>query len=252
MFARARPGGGFRSGFDYTRTRERAGPEKFLAGFEGYLQADAYSGYDKLYEPSPGVPGKVIEVACWAHARRKFVESETSDSSRSLTAVAWIKILYEVEKEAREAGLCAEEFREIRREKSRQLLEDFGEWLRGQRAEVLPKSPIGQAIAYALSNWAALYRYADDGDLAIDNNAAERALRGVAVGRKNWLFAGGDRGGRTAAILASFTQTCKSLGADPFAYLREVLARIAGHPMKNLSDLLPDHWQAEQDQAHQT
>ncbi len=226
--------------FDYTRTRERDGPEKFLAGFKGYLQADAYAGYDKLYES-----GDVIEAACWAHARRKFVESESSDSIRSLTAVAWIKRLYEVEREATEAGLCAEEIRELRQEKSKQLLDDFGEWLRAQQAEVLPKSPIGLAIAYALNNWAALNRYIEDGDLAIDNNVAERALRGIAVGRKNWLFAGSDRGGKTAAVLTSFTQTCKDHGIDPYAYLRDVLDQIATYPMKKLSDLLPDNWQAQ-------
>jgi transposase len=224
--------------FDYTRTREREGPEKFLGGFSGYLQADAYAGYDRLY-----ASGKVIEVACWAHARRKFVESESSDSMRSLTAVAWIKRLYQVEAEARERELGEEKIRELRREKSKPLLDGLGEWLRVEQAEVLPKSPAGQAIAYTLNNWAALHRYLDDGDLAIDNNLAERTIRPVAVGRKNWLFAGSDRGGRTAAILLSFTQTCKDLDIDPFAYLRDVLARISSHPMKNLAELLPDQWQ---------
>jgi transposase len=226
--------------FDYTPTRKRDGPEAFLSGFSGHLQADAYAGYDRIY-----APGDVIEVACWAHARRKFVESESSDSLRSLTAVAWIKRLYEVEREAGEAGLGAEEIRELRREKSKALLDDFGEWLRAQQAEALPKSPIGQAISYTLSNWTALNRYVEDGDLDIDNNAAERALRGIAVGRKNWMFAGSDRGGRTAAVLVTFTQTCKSLNIDPFACLRDLLARIADHPMKNLDDLLPDQWQAK-------
>ncbi len=224
--------------FDYTRTREREGPEKFLRGFCGYLQADAYAGYDRLY-----ASGKVIEVACWAHARRKFVESESSDDLRSLMAVAWIKRLYQVEAEAKERGLGEEEIRALRREKSKPLLDGLGDWLRAQQVEVLPKSPAGQAIAYTLNNWAALNRYLDDGDLAIDNNLAERTIRPVAVGRKNWLFAGSDRGGRTAAILMSFTQTCKDLDIDPFSYLRDVLARIASHPMKNLSDLLPDKWQ---------
>jgi transposase len=224
--------------FDYTRTREREGPEKFLADFKGYLQADAYAGYDRLY-----ASGGVIEVACWAHARRKFVESEPSDSLRSLAAVAWIKRLYQVEAEAREGGLGAEEIRALRREKSKPLLDGLGEWLRAQQAEVLPKSPAGQAIAYTLNNWAALNRYLDDGDLAIDNNIAERTIRPVAVGRKNWLFAGSDRGGRTAAVLLSFTQTCKDLGLDPFAYLRDVLTRIAAHPMKHLAELLPDNYQ---------
>jgi len=231
--------------FDYTRTRERDGPVNFLSGFSGYLQADAYAGYDQIYDA-----GDVIEVACWAHTRRKFVEAESSDSLRALTAVAWIKRLYEVEREAAKAGLCAERIRELRQEKSNPLLDEFGEWLRAEQAVVLPKSPIGQAIAYTLSNWSALNRYVEDGDLAIDNNAAERALRGIAVGRKNWMFAGSDRGGRAAAMLISLTQTCKSLGIDPFAYLSDVLDRIADHPMKNLSDLLPDNRQNQNTTPH--
>jgi transposase len=232
--------------FDYTRTRERDGPEEFLSGFSGYLQADAYAGYDKLYQPSPeGVPSKVIEVACWAHTRRKFVDSESSDSLRSLTAVAWIKKLYKIEQEAKERVLSAEQLRALRQEKSKPLLESFGDWLRTEQEKVLPKSPVGQAISYTLSNWKALNRYVEDGDLDIDNNAAERAIRGIAIGRKNWMFAGSDRGGRAAAVLISFAATCKELSIDPFAYLRDIFARIASHPMKNLSELLPDNWQTE-------
>lgn len=224
--------------YDYTPDRKRDGPEKFLAGFKGYLQADAYAGYDRIY-----APGEVIEVACWAHARRKFVEAQSSDDLRALTAVAWIKRLYAVEDEAGEQGLDAEKLRALRREKSKPMLDGFGAWLRAEQEKVLPKGPLGQAIAYTLSNWSALNRYLDDGILAIDNNAAERAVRGIAVGRKNWMFAGSDRGGRAAAILVSFTQTCKLLHLDPFAYLRDILARIASHPMKNLAQLLPDQWQ---------
>ena len=224
--------------YDYTPDRKRDGPEKFLAGFKGYLQADAYAGYDRIY-----APGDVIEVACWAHARRKFVEARSSDDLRSLTAVAWIKRLYAVEDEAKERGLDGEKLRALRQEKSKPLLEGLGAWLLTEQEKVLPKGPLGQAIAYTLSNWVALNRYVDDGILAIDNNKAERAVRGIAVGRKNWMFAGSDRGGRAAAVLVSFTQTCKDMDIDPFAYLRDVIARIASHPMKNLSTLLPDQWQ---------
>jgi hypothetical protein len=162
---------------------------------------------------------------------------------RSLTAVAWIERLYRVEAEARERGLDEKAIGALRREKSKPLLDGLGEWLRARRAEVLPKSPVVQAVAYTSNNWAALNRYLDDGDLAIDNNLAGRTIRPVEVGRKNRLFAGSDRGGRTAAVLPSFTQTCKDLGLDPFAYLRDVLARISSHPMKNLSALLPGQWQ---------
>jgi transposase len=224
--------------YDYTPDRKRDGPEKFLAGFKGYLQADAYAGYDRIY-----APGAVIEVACWAHARRKFVEAQSSDDLRSLAAVAWIKRLYAVEDEAKAKELDAEKLRELRQEKSKSLLDGFGAWLRAEQEKVLPKGPLGQAVAYTLSNWAALNRYVADGILAIDNNAAERAVRGIAVGRKNWMFAGSDRGGRAAAVLVSFTHTCKTIGLDPFAYLRDIFARIASHPMKNLAQLLPDQWQ---------
>jgi hypothetical protein len=225
--------------YDYTPNRRRDGPVNFLAGYKGYLQADAYAGYDRMYAPAG-----IIEVACWAHARRKYVEAESSDLRRSLTAVAWIKSLYEVEHEAREKNLSPAELRALRQEKTKPLLEKFGDWLREERQKVLPKSPIGQAIAYTVSNWQALNRYVEDGELDPDNNAAERALRCIAVGRKNWLFAGNDRGGRAAAVLYSLIQTCKSLKLDPYGYLRDILSRIADHPVCRLSELLPDQWAA--------
>jgi transposase len=143
-----------------------------LAGFKGYLQADAYAGYDRIY-----APGDVIEVACWAHARRKFVDSESSDDLRALTAVAWIKRLYAVKDETKEWGLDA---RELRREKSKPLLDGFGAWLRAEQEKVLPKGPLGQAIAYTRSNWSALNRYVDDGILAILARIATRPMKNLA------------------------------------------------------------------------
>jgi len=221
--------------FAYTPTRKRDGPLDFLRGYRGYLQADAYAGYDAVY-----APGEVIEVACWAHARRKFVEAQKSDPKRAVTAVAYIKKLYEVEAEAREMDAWAR--KDLRLARSEPLLSALGRWLGDERQKVLPKSPIGQAIGYTLNNWKALNRYLEDGILAIDNNAAERALRAIAVGRKNWMFYGSDRGGGAAAVLCSFTATCKTLGIDPFAYLRDVLTRIADHPNRQLDQLLPDKW----------
>ena len=132
----------------------------------------------------------------------------------------------------------------MRQERSLPILTDIEAYLRREQPQVLPKSPIGEAIAYALHNWAALVRYTEDGDLEIDNNAAERSLRGVAVGRKNWLFFGSDTGGRTAAILPSLITTCKRLHVEPFAYLRDVFDRISAHPVQRLAELLPDCWQA--------
>jgi len=227
--------------YDYTPTRSRDGPEAFLEKFRGFLQADAYSGYDQLYKN----PARdVLEVACWAHARRKFYEAQTSDVMRSMVMLAYIGLLYEVEREARQQNLRGEDRRALRQAESKPVLEDIHTYLEAQRPQVLPKSPQGQAIAYTLSNWEALVRYLEDGALEIDNNGAERSLRGVAVGRKNWLFFGSDSGGRTAAVLNSLIATCKRLRIDPFAYLRDVFARISAHPNSRLEELLPDRWAA--------
>jgi transposase len=226
--------------FDFTPDRKRDGPANRLIDFEGYLQADAYSGYDHIYASK-----KVMEVACWAHARRKFVDAQSSDPKRSVAAVSWIKQLYGVEDKTKE--LSSEERCHMRQRDSIPLLHDFRQWLEAQQRDVLPKSPMGMAIQYALSNWNALERYCEDGDLDIDNNAAERDFRVIAVGRKNWLFVGSERGGDTAAVLFSFTVTCRNLRIDPYAYLRDVLERISAHPSTQLADLLPDRWAARND-----
>ena len=227
--------------YDYTPNRSRDGPEEFLKEFRGFLQADAYSGYDHFYkEPERGI----VEVACWAHARRKFFEAQSSDLMRSMVMLAYIRLLYDVEREARDGKFDAEARRALRQEKSKRILDDIHAYLEGEQPRVLPKSPEGEAIAYTLSNWEALIRYCEDGDLEIDNNGAERSLRGVAVGRKNWMFYGSDNGGRTAAVLTSLIATCKRLTIDPFAYLRDLFARISSHPQSRLAELLPDQWKA--------
>ncbi len=229
--------------YDYTPDRSRDGPDRFLQEFSGFLQADAYAGYDRLYaDPKRAV----TEVACWAHVRRKFFEAQDADPMRSMILLAYIRLLYEVERQARELALDGAGRLALRQERSVAILTDIEAYLKREQPHVLPKSPIGEAIGYALGNWAALRRYTEDGDLAIDNNGAERALRSVAVGRKNWLFFGSDNGGRTAAILTSFITTCKRLQIDPFAYLRDVFERISAHPAHRLDDLLPDRWQAAQ------
>jgi transposase len=251
--------------FDYTPSRSRDGPRRFLAGWSGHLQADAFGGYDGIYAGEVG--GHVTEVACWAHARRKFYDARESDPAASNQALAYIRLLYAVETEARQranalrkertlttddAGRspgsppCAELALSLRREKSVPRLEQFRAWMESQQASrgghVLPKSPMGQAIAYALNQWEALCVYAADGDLAIDNNAAENALRCVAVGRNNWLFCGSDNGGETAAILFSFMVTCRRHDIDPFAYLRDVLTRLPATPINQIDQFLPDRW----------
>ncbi len=197
--------------------------------------------YDQIYkEPARGI----TEVACMAHARRKYFEAQSSDVMRSMVMLAYFHLLYAVEREAREKQLDAAGRLTLRRERSQPMLDDIQAYLERERPKVVPKSPIGQAIGYTLSNWEALVRYAKDGDLEIDNNGAERSLRGVAVGRRNWTFFGSDNGGRTAAVLSSLIATSKRHHMDPFAYLRDVFARISAHPQNRLEELLPDRWLA--------
>jgi hypothetical protein len=223
--------------YDYTPTRERAGPEKFLKGYRGYLQADAYGGYDAFFkDPARGL----IEVGCWAHARRYFHKALDSDQGRMGPALLLIAQLYRVEDRAR--LLSVEDRLRLRKTESQPILDKLREYLLEIQMEVLPKSPEGRAARYALKNWTALTRYAEDGNLEIDNNATERAIRGVAVGRNNWMFFGSDHGGETAALLRSFVATCQRAAIDPFRWFKDVLSRIASHPITRLTELLPHNW----------
>lgn len=222
--------------YDATPSRSRDGPPTFLKEYTGYVQADAFGGYDGPYATG------ATEVACGAHARRKFVESEPSDSRLSLEMLALTRRLYDVERQAKERALDSDKRLSLRREKSTPVLASIREWLDARRVNVLPKSPLGAAITYATNPWAALCVYVTDGDLAIDNNAAERALRGIAVGRKNWLHWGSDAGGKTAAVLTSFTATCERHGIDPWVYLADVLTRLPSRPADRVAELLPDTW----------
>lgn len=233
--------------YDYTPTRSRDGPDEFMKDYHGYLQADAYSGYDAMYKDPQRA---VTEVGCWAHVRRKYYEARSSDLMRSMIMLAYIRLLYDVEREARERKMGREERRALRQEKSVPILNDIKAYLDREQIKVLPKSPEGHAIAYTLSNWAALIRFCEYGALDIDNNGAERSLRGVVIGRKNWLFFGSDTGGRTAAILTSLIASCKRLHIDPFAYLRDIFDRISAHPSNRIEELLPDNWKAAQQPAN--
>jgi transposase len=227
--------------FDYTTSHARDGPATFLKDFRGFLQADAYGVYDGIYT---GSKGAIVEVGCWAHARNKFTAALGTDPERVLAAKAWVRRLYDVEDEAKEKS-SAERLR-LRQEKSVPLLDSFHQWLLTQKAQVLPKSPIATAINYVLNQWEALKRYTTDGDLHIDNNISERTLKLIGMGRVNWLFVGSDKGGRTAAVLFSFTATCKCLGIDSFSYLRDVFDRLPTHPEERLGELLPHRWQVAQ------
>jgi hypothetical protein len=235
--------------FTYTPSRNRDGPMNFLRHWgkkeKRYLQADAFGGYDGIYAGQAG--GQVAEVACWAHARRKFYDARNADPAVSTQALAYIRMLYDVEDRAKE--LSSDQRARLRQEQSVPVLAKFEHWLHTQQVEhggaILPRSPLGQAFTYVFNQWEALCVYTTDGDLAIDNNAAENALRRVALGRKNWLFCGSDNGGQTAAILFSLIATCQRHGVNPFAYLRDTLTRIAAHPLTRLTDLLPNHWQTQ-------
>ena len=237
--------------YEYSPDRKREHPHGALAGWKGFLQADAYQGYNALYG------GDIVEVACWAHARRKFVEAEKSDR-RAAGMLGLVQKLYRVEKRIKsvcsrlkwsfdspgEDGDKAEEFRRRRRAKqSIPILSSIGDWLHGPECSTaLPKSPFGDAVGYCLRNWQALCEYARHGNLSIDNNAAERKLRPVAVGRKNYLFFGSDAGGHTAAALYSVIASAKRHGLDPWRYLRDVFDRLPSMTVSQLHELLPDRW----------
>jgi transposase len=218
--------------YEATPTHEGDWPRQFLASFRGRLQADAYAGYDAIY-----ATGRVIEIGCWAHTRRRFVDALESDS-RAGPMIALIRQLYQVERQLTSATVEAR--RQGREEQSRLVLEEI-DTLRGTlETEVLPKSPLGGALRYLRNQRLALGRFVDDGRVAIDNNAAESQLRVVALGRKNWLFAGSMAGMRRAAILYSLVQSCRLVGVDPFLYFRDVLLRVATHPHGLVHELLPD------------
>jgi transposase len=232
--------------YDYTPDHSAAGPRRVFKGFQGYLQADACSVYDALF-----ADGSIVEVGCWMHARRKFYDARASDPVRSHLLLAWVVGLYEVEEDAKKARKKHPEWDdaawyayryELRLERSRPILDAIGAWLESEQPKVLPKSPIGEAIGYALNHRDALIRPLEAGFLEIDNGESERAMKPVAIGRKNWLFAGSDNGGKTAAVLMSLCATCKAWNIDPFAYLRDVLERVSTHPMSRIEELLPDRW----------
>jgi transposase len=222
--------------FDYTANRGRDGPAKFLEGYTGYLQADAYSVYDAFFKPARGL----IEVGCWMHARRYVFKALESDQLHMGPALHLIARVYAVEDRAK--GLTGQERLELRKRLSAPQIEKLHQNLLKIGDAVLPKSPAGKAVRYALNQWQALTRFLEDGDLEIDNGATERANRGIAIGRGNWTFFGSDHGGKTAAVLLSFIATCQRNAVEPFAWFRDVLSRIATHPINRIEELLPHNW----------
>jgi transposase len=233
--------------FFYSPDRAGEHPERHLAGFAGILQADAYAGFNRLYDPKRQ-PGAILEAACWAHARRKLFElAAVSKAPIASEAVRRIDELFTIEREIN--GKPAEERLAVRTKEAKPLVIELEAWLRAQHGRVSRKSEIAKAIAYALNHWEALTRYLGDGRICMSNNAAERALRGIAVGRRNWTFAGSDRGGERAAAIYTLIETCKLNGVDPQAWLADVLARLPDHSAKRIGELLPWHWKAARDAA---
>ncbi len=220
--------------YEFTTSRKRDGPARVFRDFTGYLQADAYGGYDHLF-----FPGGATEVACWAHVRRKFVDAEPTDPALAKAAVDRIRVLFQIEEAAKELDDDAR--CELRNARARPLLEEFGAWLALAETQALPKSPLGKAIGYARNQWPALLRYLDDGRLAISNNAAERALRPFAIGRKNWLFFQREGGGKTAATIMSLLMTAKAAGIHPGDYFKDVLLRLS--TCTDVKKLTPHGWQ---------
>jgi transposase len=223
--------------YDFTETRERDGPLRVLGDYRGAIQADAYAGYDRLY-----LPNRAKEVACWAHLRRKFVDAETTDPALAKEAIDRIRVLFRIEAEADRSQLSPQARLDLRREKAAPLVEEFEAWMAAAMIKTLPKGPLGRAIAYGRNQWKALKQYLDDGRLSISNNAAERALRPFAVGRKNWLFFQRVGGGKTASILMSLLMTAKAAGINPRDYFRDVLLRISTCP--DVASLTPHGWKA--------
>jgi transposase len=220
--------------FDYRRSRGKAGPLHILTGYKGWLQTDGYAAYDSFEQEKD-----ISLVGCLAHVRRKFEHALKYDKENADHVLRLIQQLYAIERQAREQSLNPDERRALREEKCVSVMQELGTWLRDMYPTFLPKSPLGDATAYALSRLEYCARYLLDGSLEIDNNLIENLIRPVAIGRKNYLFAGSHEGGKRAAMIYSFMATCKLNGIDPFAWLRDTLTRLPDHPVKRLEELLP-------------
>ena len=245
--------------FHYSRDRSGKHPQEHLRTFTGIFQADIYAGYNRLYAAGRS-PGPVTEAACWAHSRRKFFELADIAASKgrgknappisplALEAVKRIDLLFDIERGIK--GKTAEQRHTVRQELSAPALADLEAWMKAERARLSRHAPVAKAMDYMLRRWDRFARFLDDGRICLTNNAAERALRGIALGRKSWLFAGSDRGGRRAAAMYTLIGTAKLNDVDPQAWLADVLGRIAGTPQKRLDELLPWNWQDSRQHHH--
>lgn len=223
--------------FDYQEGRGREGPMEILENFQGYLQTDGYAAYDIFAKRE-----NITLLHCMAHARRMFNEALNNDESRATHAMQEIQKLYMIERDCKGQQLSFEEIRKVRQEKSVAILETLCNWMKDQYMQVTPKSSIGKALAYSIERWEKLSLYTTDGMLSIDNNPVENSIRPVALGRKNYLFAGSHQAARRSGMLYSLLGTCKMHEINPYVWLKEVLARIATYPINKIQDLLPHHW----------
>ena len=223
--------------FDYQEGRGREGPVAVLKYFKGYLQTDGYAVYDFFKEEKD-----ITVLHCMAHARRMFFEAKDNDKSIAEYALEQIGLLYNIERKAKDQQLDAEQILKLRQTEGVPVLESLGKWMKETYLKVLPKSAIGKALGYSISRWRELMLYATDGKLNIDNNPVENQVRPVAIGRKNYLFAGSHEAAKRSAMLYSLMGTCKLHGINPFIWLRDVLQRIASHPINKIEDLLPHNW----------
>ena len=252
--------------YEYTPDRKGEHPQAFLKKNKGYFQSDAYSGFNQLLknktkskkpkaqsrdQPSPQEEPTLTSVGCWAHARRKFVEVLTLDSlSIAQEMVDLIGDLYRIERLAKEQRLCPKERKKLRTKESKPILKKIHKWLMHHNSRASPSGSLSRAIQYALNNWDSLNTFLQDGRLEADNNRSERAIKPIVIGRKNYLFMGGPRGGEAAANLYSLIETCKANLVDPYHYLADILERIPTHPHKKIYDLLPQNWLPSQPFYH--
>jgi hypothetical protein len=224
--------------YDFTTSHSRDGPARFLQSYSGYLHADAYTGYDAIFL-GPG--SSIIEVACWAHARRRFFDAVKSYPREAHQVLEWIRQLYDIEDQAHDWSVDARH--ELRASKANLVLDKIEAYLAGLAPRALPKSSLAKAVTYARNQWEALRRYTEDGRLTIDNNVSERTLRHQAIGRKNWLFLGSEAAGPRAAVLYTILAGAKRHRIEPWAYVRDLLLRLNADDPR-LEEMLPDRWAA--------
>ncbi|MBI3820077.1 MAG: IS66 family transposase, partial [Planctomycetes bacterium] len=224
--------------FRYHPSRGSAAAAEYLSEFDGWLQVDGYAGYDFLFRK----PGGPVEVGCWAHARRKFYDTKDDHPLETDYVLKRIQELYEVEQSIRERKLKRKAIEKERKEKSAPILKNLHDWMLQHEGKLSPDDKLEEAIFYTLSRWTALNQYVSEGALDMDNNPIERSIRQVAVGRKNWLFAGSENGAHNCAFMYSLIITCRNLKINPYEYLKDVIARVKDHPADRMVDLTPRFW----------